>query len=364
MARQKQPSLYQVGSTYAYQVTEVERREVVDQLTYNFEVEEDQSYSLMGMSSHNCRVPYDICTGCGNKARNRDEYCRGIDEGGTCPYGGLFNKIATLTTNDDDPILGADNVEPVFFDYSKVARGADRTSFVIGNPIKAASAVLLGGAALAEECGVTAPRYLEDTGDAADMYKIACKLASIEESLGQQDRWLLAFRERARAMWHNHGGTMGEALASLAMAKVAMPVDGFVAMVNQSVVADGAADPVRECMPGIFSRLVKSGEIHKLIDENPFVPPGDLPPLAVRRWANAKSADFSVDPAVAEKRLMRNALYCESLPRVKQASYASNGPAQELAKHYASYQLAFLSAIKDSPNYDLTAKLCVVQNHV
>jgi len=311
-----------------------------------------------------CRVPYDICTSCGNKARNRDEYCRGVDEGGTCPDGGLFNKIATLTTNDDNPILAARNIEPVFFDYSKVARGADRTSFVIGNPIKAASAVLLGGAALAEEWGVTAPRYLEDTGDAADMYKIACKLASIEESLGQQDRWLLAFRERPRAMWHNHGGTMGEALASLAMAKVAMPVDGFVAMVNQSVVADGAADPVRECMPGIFSRLVKSGEIHKLIDENPFVPPGDLPPLAVRRWANAKSADFSVDPAVAEKRLMRNALYCESLPRVKQASYASNGPAQELAKHYASYQLAFLSAIKDSPNYDLTAKLCVVQNHV
>lgn len=310
-----------------------------------------------------CRVPYDVCTSCGNKARNRKEYCRGNDEGGSCPDGGLFSKIGAVVANDESPILGADNIDPLFFDYSKVARGADRTSFILSNHIKAANAAIIGGAALAEHWGITAPAYLDETGDAADMYKIACRLAAIESGLGPQDRWLLAFQNQTKTAWHNHGALMGEALQALAMAKIAMPIEGFVQLVNDEVQSEQIAERVRNYLPGIFGRLVKSGEIHKLIESNPFLPANKLPPLSVRKWAAARAAQWSVDPQAAEKRLMRNALYQERPVLVKKAAAAQDGPAEELAKHYASYQLAFLTSIKDSSDYDLTAKLCVVQNH-
>lgn len=42
---------------------------------YNFEVEEDNSYVVEGLAVHNCKVPWDLCSVCGHKAKTPDEYC-------------------------------------------------------------------------------------------------------------------------------------------------------------------------------------------------------------------------------------------------------------------------------------------------
>ncbi len=82
---------------------------------FNFEVEEDESYVANGYAVHNCRVPFDECTLCGNKARKRSQYC---DH--------LRNEMNALQSNGIR--VGAINWYPKFFDISRVVRGAEKCS--------------------------------------------------------------------------------------------------------------------------------------------------------------------------------------------------------------------------------------------
>lgn len=315
-----------------------------------------------------CRIPFDICSSCQNKARSRAEYCAGIDEGGLCKAGGLRNKIATVVDDDDNPILHADNPDPLFFDMSKVPRGADRTAFTTGLLKAASGGVLLGGARTAEELGVTAPHDLGATGAAAEMMKLARKLADFEEDLERapNDRWRLAFSE-APSDWSSQGARLGDVLQALARVKVAMPLAGFLELVGRDPVkVAAAAMAAKPHLRGVFGRLVKSGEAVPLVENNPFVPATALAPLAVRRWAEKKAADFSLARREADLRVLRAAVQGKK-PQTKAAStFVSSGPAAELAKSYASYKLAFAHAVAQSgdPDLDLTLKLCVVQNYV
>jgi hypothetical protein len=84
-----------------------------------------------------CRVPFDVCSGCGNRARHRGEYCTAR----TCKYGGLAEAITKVAA--DGHVLHADNPDPAFFDISHVYRPADRTAYVMGM-LKAAGGVVLG----------------------------------------------------------------------------------------------------------------------------------------------------------------------------------------------------------------------------
>jgi len=91
-------------------------RNAVD--VYNFEVEEDESYVAAGVAVHNCKVAYDVCTKCGNKAKNRGYYCKHAryEMGKRDPDG---RKTAVL------------NPRPKFFDISIVKRGADRGAKIL-----------------------------------------------------------------------------------------------------------------------------------------------------------------------------------------------------------------------------------------
>jgi len=104
--------------------------------------------------SQSCRVPIDVCSSCGNKARNRGEYC-GPEH---CKYGGCRDNLGRVF--DDGFHLFVDNPGCTFFDLSDVSdtRGADRTAFVTGKV--AAADHVVGGAELAEQLGLVVPDYL------------------------------------------------------------------------------------------------------------------------------------------------------------------------------------------------------------
>jgi hypothetical protein len=90
----------------------------VETEVFNFEVEEDESYLVDGLAVHNCRVPWDECSICKTRARNRGEYCAHLRY--------QMNKILP-----DGRRVCAYNRLPKFFDISFVTIGAEKASHVL-----------------------------------------------------------------------------------------------------------------------------------------------------------------------------------------------------------------------------------------
>ena len=142
-----------------------------EKMTYNFEVEEDHSYLAMGMVSHNCAIDYDVCNGCGNRAKTAADYCGPSD----ChPYGGCQDNLAR--TFDDGHTLAVDNYGCKWFDISDVVRPADRIAY--GARVKTASDLAkLPGYQQAQIWGVESMPSIDDT-----TIKLASLLELVEES--------------------------------------------------------------------------------------------------------------------------------------------------------------------------------------
>lgn len=151
-----------------YGITSISREFVKDIPVYNFEVDDDHSYVAAGIISHNCRVPFDKCSYCGNKAHTRDEYCTDVKEGGHCKAGGLKHNLGKMASVDGKlHQLYADNTQPYFFDISHVFVPADRIAYASGF-CKRANTELIGGAELAELYGVSSPEKRAHYGQPDD----------------------------------------------------------------------------------------------------------------------------------------------------------------------------------------------------
>ncbi|MBQ2619791.1 MAG: hypothetical protein IJF84_00460 [Thermoguttaceae bacterium] len=143
---------------YAYRIKKIEKDHIVDTVVYNFEVEDDPSYSAAGLVSHNCRVPFDVCSYCGNKASTREEYCEDVKDGGHCKAGGLKENLGKIVkVGGELHHLHADNTKPYFFDISHVFVPADRIAYASGFCKKASADTTMGGAELAELYGMSMP---------------------------------------------------------------------------------------------------------------------------------------------------------------------------------------------------------------
>lgn len=69
-----------------------------------------------------CKIAFDVCSGCGNEAKTRRDYCTED----TCSYGGCRDNLCKVA--EDGHRLHVDNPRPSFFDISDVYKGADRTA--------------------------------------------------------------------------------------------------------------------------------------------------------------------------------------------------------------------------------------------
>lgn len=80
--------------------------------------------------SMGCAVPYDVCSYCGNKAKNKNYYCTDRN----CEAGGLSKKMGHVVRlpNGDLHQLHADNQHLSWIDISHIttSRQADRIAFV------------------------------------------------------------------------------------------------------------------------------------------------------------------------------------------------------------------------------------------
>ena len=332
-----------------------------------------------------CKVAYDVCSNCGNKAANRNQYCTEDSCVGTAgeKRGGCKHNLTKLSS--DGHILHVDNPHPTFFDISTVFRPADRIAYgnVADYMNKAASGEILGGAALAAAWGLTPPANVALIGvqDAytADQIKLAYKLAAAEDSLEN-----LRSRRELQISRAFDGSIQGEinlqplgrpgtakfatGLAALASQKIALPLKDFLRLeldgTSEKYASLVASIPSH--LPGVYNRLISSNDLESQIRSNPYRPAEQLAPASQRMWAEKNSENFSLDRDSVLRRTqisaIRNLPLPTTIPSEALLKEAASSDAEMYAKRYALYKLAFLSSVRD--DVTLTAEMVIRQNQV
>lgn len=322
-----------------------------------------------------CRVPFDICSGCGNRARTRAEYCTGINEGGLCKAGGLTNNIGTVLA--DGHMLHADNTEPTFFDISDVFRPADRIAYVSGLLKAAATASgVLSGAAWADALGLTVPYelLLEDPTISSQVVahlKAAQDLAELEgggfagasglgftRQLSPQVEFPVEAREK-----------LGNFLRALADEELLLPVADFLRLAGdmEPPQAEKLAAAVQRALPGIYGRMLERPEIVQELHQNPYVPAAAASGT-MRMWALKHAGALSVRPAVVQGRARLAALRgltSEPVCSGHEKTAAATPAVAMVAQEYALYKLAFVASISETKkDAALTRQLALLHNYV
>jgi hypothetical protein len=328
-----------------------------------------------------CRVPHDVCSGCGNRARTRDEYCTGS----TCKYGGCKDNLTKLA--QDGHILHVDNPNPTWFDMSRVYRPADRIAYAGGADYfqKAASASeFVGGAALADALGVTAPLgvilgqdqpYHWNTSIDGQI-KLAYGLATLEEKgHGQRSDTLRAFTPAVQPqISHDMVSILGipgteksaEALGALANKKIVFPLRDFARWMGKSALADDAA----EMLPGVFGRLIEQGNLEARLLDNRFAVSEKMASVPQRTLAGNLRGNFGLAAEDVRERSMRSSARMLKAPTpistYRNEKTATDFPeVSALAEQYALYQLAALHKIAATDSdFKLTGRLALAQNCV
>jgi hypothetical protein len=320
-----------------------------------------------------CKVAYDVCSGCHNHARNREEYC---DAKKCVKYGGLKNNISRVF--DDGHILHADNPEPAFFDISGVYRPADRIAYVLGKVANDAFSTV-SGAKLAEDLGITAPFEVLSSVHAQP---IAVQLSALRSLAEAEDR-TRSMTKQASLGLKTEGSVfdsiekppvcssrMYSVLKALHTEKIALSLPDFLALVGvKSELRDKVAADVADILPGVYSKMMDDPDIDDHLLRNPYRVTYSVASEADRRWASKLAGQFSLSEAHLQKRAWVDAIRQEGVDLsktilTKTASTHQNETSEFFARQYALYKLAFLADMNETEDdLQLTADLLVRHNY-
>jgi len=275
---------------------------------------------------------------------------------------------------EDGHVLHADNPNPSFFDISHVFRPADRIAYVSGRLEKAAGAVTLSGAELAEQLGVTAPIGFDTDGVTSKYAQLQLEvLAELVQAEKQATHMAPSWTQVALATSRDvqpaidvmqcQSVKMAEVLRGLADAGVILPLRDFLALTVKSA-DEKLVGAVAYALPNIFSKLANDADIVSQLEHNAYLPAPAASPLT-RAWAERVSYTHSVLPSNVEKRAYLAALRNVQSVEFPSEKRASSNAETALAQHYALYKIAALAVVceKYGKNW-LTTNHCVLQNYV
>lgn len=272
-----------------------------------------------------CKVAYDKCSGCGNEASNRSEYC-GPEE--CVKYGGLKYNIGK--TFEDGHTLRAFNPEPKFFDISLVSIPADRIAYTLG-VIKTGSA--------------NSPSWLyplPTNNEISKQFRVLKDLCTYERFFAHDSKLASALhpsvyrvKEAAVAIKRLD---VPEAVYCLTKSGIILPVEDFLISFagadEDTAVKCGAA--VRPYLKTIFNDLYSQNDIKSLLENNFFYPREVIDKKYIINLDNVsvKKGILSVAPMREPIKLARY---------VPEREYPDH-KLKSLAQTYGLYQLASLSS--------------------
>jgi hypothetical protein len=125
--------------------------------------------------SMGCRIEYDVCTICGNKAPTRKQYCEH-----------LLNELNDIYP--DGRIVAADNPNPTFFDISVVYKPADKTGYMLKKVANNGRYRDIGeSSAILNDRATSKTAISKYLSKAADIEKIVTGVGFLGSSTGSKD---------------------------------------------------------------------------------------------------------------------------------------------------------------------------------
>jgi len=347
-----------------------------------------------------CKVAYDVCSNCGNKAASRAEYC--TEETCVNPETGRRGfgcRSGLMKLAEDGFLQYVDNPAPRFFDISQVVRPADRQAYGhLAEYVKvAADDSPLGGAALAELLlpAETEFELLAGTGASAWTFgeeaawrSAAEKLAAVEEdlvrNLDQADRVRAAALLARDPLPPPASPVHPSVLRKLARAGAVLPLREFAAL--QSARADAVSQIRSLCagvaetnlnsvrhrcqaaklateaaayLPGIFRKLAQDEDLafkmRAAVEEGPlWTPP--VSPAWFQRVATARRLDKTELVKAAAAAAIRGVPAMEGL-RFPASGRDGQGPGAILAQRYALYLIDAVAGMEKLATADTEAAI-------
>jgi hypothetical protein len=316
--------------------------------------------------SMSCRVPDDVCSCCGNRAKNASHYCDHLK----------YNMLQYLP--EFEKYAYASNPNGTFFDISRVRKPADRIAhyleFRFGddqNQKAASSNQVILGTEWAEYEGVYIP---EDSKPSMsiELGKIASALAGVEKRFNQpEEGWLKAAQYVGEVFAENATPTQLEQLKSLhpgvmmrTLAKkgcvLNFPTFAAYALDAKSV-EDAMDQPrykeARASLPSVFTYVSKQG--CDMMDM--FEPASDFTMGCegnddiVDKFMEEMSEKFSLKTEPLERRVTMIVIKKASTQSPLETDVKQASEPNALAVAYAAYQLQQLNAIKTANVIDLNA---------
>ena len=318
--------------------------------------------------SMSCKVPYDICSICGNRAPSRKEYCGHLKD--------EMNRVKEAGHQ-----VFAINDRPLFFDISGVFRPADRIAYGLRKVASTGTMPeeFLPSAQIAEMWGISAPRsVLLDTSPRHVQEKLAAmeRMAAMEKQIEATGKLCSPGLSAGVA----NGGLDDDAAAkmrsvdwnelmgTLSQAKVCLPMRDFFRLVlgDKLDSVAGEMDNVQSLLPGIFGRMMDGGdEVEDVTGMKTYDPATGLVPKSVRDVVESLKSGMSLEEGPARRRMsvtiIRGGSPDGELRKMSRDLTPSN-TAKYMAKQYAAYQLAFVRAAEGADD-GLVTGLAVLGNY-
>ncbi len=331
--------------------------------------------------SMSCRVPYDVCSCCGNKAKRSSVYCDHLKHHMT-QWIPKFAKFAY-----------AENPEGTFFDISDVANPADRTANHIeylfspeeSDMAKAASGIREGflfSDLQAKVAGVSLPEEIalgcSTPGRRAWMEKLATEetfiAKTIDFPLNQQTDPKIVFVKQAVTYGFDPLAIEDQQLEAfrtvepgilfteLAKRAAVLPFLPFYAYTTGQTIKQSSEDPVylwasERMLPTMFrDALTRTAdhEVEMLFDAVPLDKSASCNIVPeVRKAIDAVADSFSIDKKIAKARILRN---CAAAPEPCGSGgiKSANDVADDIKKKagafinaYAMYKVAFAETVAE-----------------
>jgi hypothetical protein len=287
-----------------------------------------------------CRIKYDVCSICENRAKTASEYCTHVK-----------NSLGQIL--DDGRAVGVDNPYSTFFDISRVVRPADRVAYTLR---KAASSHTEGGAKLAQELGYVLPMELlldSMPKDAAERAEILSKLSDMEKKVdGVMTPHVstLTPEEKAKNLElakklssYTNSFELDKVMRSLADNNIMLSANEYVTMMTGAPMAAKTAAEVGTYLHRLFTKASSFGED---IVKSSMYTPANMP-------VTGKIHDIVQEFAPSRRLDSHSFMHGGVVSSPKQANHNNTSvgvEAKSLAEEYARYQLETLRNIKKSCN--------------